>query len=213
MSSNQVTNAARRMNALSYKDGLVDLLLGSFFVLLALQEPLEMHGWQVWQSYMPSFAGMAIGLVIYAVVKRKVVAPRIGVARVSLRRNPPRRNIFIFALLLQLVTLVIFILASTGWLSANLPSRPGWLVDAFFALATFGFFAFLGYTIDAPRFYIYGLVLGSTMMAQFALRGDSRLVAQLPVIFAGLVMVIGGAVSMTNFLKDYPVVEMEEGDE
>ncbi|MBN2044669.1 MAG: hypothetical protein JW757_06600 [Anaerolineales bacterium] len=213
MSSNQVTNAARQINAMTYKDGLVDLLIGTFFTLLALQEPLEMQGWPIWLSYLPSLGAMAVGLVIYAVVKRKVVAPRIGLAKVSLKRNPARRNIFLFAVVLQLITLVIFILASTGWLSQNLPSRPGWLVDAFFAAATFGFFAFMGYTLDAPRFYIYGLVLAGTMMAQVALRGDSRLVAQLPIIFAGLVMVIGGVVALTRFLKDYPVVETEESDE
>ena len=59
MSTNQVSQAARQMNAMAYKDGLVDLMIGAFFALLALQEPLEMHGWPVWLSYLPSLAAMA----------------------------------------------------------------------------------------------------------------------------------------------------------
>ena len=86
--------------------------------------------------------------------------------------------------------------------------RPGWLIDAFFAVATFGFFAFLGYSADAPRFYLYGLVMGATMLIQFSLRGDMRLVAQMPILFAGLVMVAGGVFTLVSFLKQYPPVDL-----
>ncbi len=213
MSTNQVSQAARQMNAMAYKDGLMDLMIGAFFTLLALQEPLEMRGYAEWVTYLPSFTAMAIGLVVYAVVKRKVVMPRIGMAKVSLQRNPARRNIFLFALALQLVTLVIFILSANGWLSQNLPARPSWLIDAFFAVATFGFFAFLGFSADAPRFYLYGAALGIVMMIAPFTRGDFRLVAQLPIMFAGLVMVVGGVVTLISFLKCYPPVDLETAND
>ena len=129
--SNQINKASQKMYALTYKDGLVDLLIGSFFALLAFQEPLEQKGFAVWVGYLPAFVVMAVGLVVYAVVKRKVVMPRIGRAEISMRRNPARRNIFLYAVALQLVTLVIYILAATGKLGDVFPSRPGWLVDAF----------------------------------------------------------------------------------
>ena len=206
--SNQINKASQQMYALSYKDGLVDLMIGTFFALLAFQEPLELQGYAVWVSYLPSFVAMGIGLVLYAVIKRKVVMPRIGRAEMSVRRNPARRNVLLFAVGLQLVTLVIYILAATGKLGEVFPARPGWLIDAFFAVATFGFFAFLGYSADAPRFYLYGLVMGATMLIQFSLRGDMRLVAQLPILFAGLVMVAGGVVTLVSFLKQYPPVDL-----
>lgn len=206
--SNQINKASQQMYALSYKDGLVDLMIGTFFALLAFQEPLELQGYAVWVSYLPSFVAMGIGLVLYAVIKRKIVMPRIGRAEMSVRRNPARRNVLLFAAGLQLVTLVIYILAATGRLGEVFPARPGWLIDAFFAVATFGFFAFLGYSADAPRFYLYGLVMGATMLIQFSLRGDMRLVAQLPILFAGLVMVAGGVVTLVSFLKHYPPVDL-----
>lgn len=206
--SNQINKASQQMYALSYKDGLVDLMIGTFFALLAFQEPLELQGYAVWVSYLPSFVAMGIGLVLYAVIKRKVVMPRIGRAEMSVRRNPARRNVLLFAVGLQLVILVIYILAATGKLGEVFPARPGWLIDAFFAVATFGFFAFLGYSADAPRFYLYGLVMGATMLIQFSLRGDMRLVAQMPILFAGLVMVAGGVFTLVSFLKQYPPVDL-----
>lgn len=206
--SNQINKASQQMYALSYKDGLVDLMIGTFFALLAFQEPLELQGYAVWVSYLPSFVAMGIGLVLYAVIKRKVVMPRIGRAEMSVRRNPARRNVLLFAVGLQLVILVIYILAATGRLGEVFPARPGWLIDAFFAVATFGFFAFLGYSADAPRFYLYGLVMGATMLIQFSLRGDMRLVAQMPILFAGLVMVAGGVFTLVSFLKQYPPVDL-----
>ena len=163
----------------------------------------------VWVSYLPALVAMGIGLIAYAVVKLKVTAPRIGLAKISLRRNPARRSIFLFTVALQLITLVIFIFAATGWLQELFPSGTGWLIDAFFAVAIFGFFAFLGFNADAPRFYLYGLLLGISTLLSVPLRGDSSLVAQLPFMISGLVMVAGGIWSLVSFLRHYPPVEME----
>ncbi len=209
MNENQVSKAAIQSNALAYKDGLVDLGIGLFFTFLAFQEPLEQRGLAEWVTYLPSFAAMAVGLIVYFVVKRKVIAPRIGMAKVSLRRNPARRGIFLFAVALQLVTLVIYILAATGWLKEMFPSGTGWAIDGFFALAIFGFFAYLASNADAPRFYLYGLLLGITMLVMVPLRGDFSLVAQLPIMISGLVMVAGGVWALVSFLRKYPPAEME----
>jgi hypothetical protein len=208
MSQNQVSKAARRMNALAYQDGMVDLLLGVFLTFLAFQEPLEQSGLAIWVSYLPSFIAMGIGLIAYYFVKRKVVAPRIGLAKVSLRRNQPRRTIFLFAVGLQLITLLIYILAMTGRLGQIFPSGAGWTIDAFFAVAIFGFFAYLAYSAEAPRFYLYGLLLGSTALIQVPLRGNMSLAAQIPIMLPGLVMVVGGILTLISFLKRYPLAEV-----
>jgi hypothetical protein len=208
----QFQKAAKKVNALAYKDGLVDLLIGVFFTFLAFQEPLEMRGLPEWVTYLPSFLAMGLGLMGYAVAKRKLVMPRIGRAEVSIRRNPARRGVFLFALALQLVTLLIYILASTGKLGEWLPSQSSWVIDAFFALAIFGFFAYLGHNADAPRFFLYGLLLGVTVLAQAGLRGDMRLVAQLPILISGLVMVAGGVFTLTSFLRRYPPMDLEAGN-
>jgi hypothetical protein len=207
--SNQINKAARKTLALTYRDGLVDLLLGAFFTLLAIQEPLEQQGLPVWLSYLPSLGIMAIGVVIYAIVKRKVIAPRIGVAKISMRHNPPRRTLLLLAVGLQLITLVIFILASNGWLNENIPAQAGWVIDAFFGIAIFGFFALMGYVAGAPRFYLYGLLLALTTFDKGIWQPGNVWLENLPTLAAGMAMVIGGSVSLVSFIREYPRVDME----
>lgn len=212
MTTNSVQKASRRSLGLTYKDGLFDILLGSFFVLLAIQEPLEQKGLQVWVSYLPALLTMGIGLPVYYWIKKKVVAPRIGIARISLRKNAPRRTIFLLALALQLITLVIFILAVNGWLGEVLTAKTGWVIDAFFAAAIFGVFAFIGYIVEAPRFYLYGLLLGMGPLLAIVVDTD-EVVSHIPTFLTGAAMVIAGALALNRFLRDYPVVEAEVGDE
>jgi hypothetical protein len=213
MSANQVTKAANRTLALTYKDGLFDILLGGFFVLLAIQEPLEQQGYAVWVSYLPALITMAVGLPIYAILKRRVVTPRIGVAKISVRHNPQRRTLLLLAVGLQLVTLLIFVLAANGWLGNILPAKAGWVIDAFFGVAIFSFFAFMGYIAEAPRFYLYGLLLGGTALSKVFWRPENPWLDNSTVLLAGAVMVICGIAALVSFLRDYPVVEMEETNE
>ena len=116
MAANQITNASRRSLALTFKDGLWDIVLGSFFILLGIQQPLEDRGLEVWVSYMPSLVGMAVGLLIYYWLKRKLVTPRIGLVKISLRNNQARRWMLVLLLVFQLITLAIFILGYLGTL-------------------------------------------------------------------------------------------------
>jgi hypothetical protein len=209
MSSNQEKNAARRSLALNFKDGLWDILLGGFFILLAIQEPLEQRGLEIWASYMPALLTMGLGIPIYALLKKKVVIPRIGLVKIGFRSNPARRWLLGLAIGLQLITLAIFILGYTGWLGENMPEKSGWLIDVFFGVAIFGFFAYIGYIMDAPRYYFYGLLLGLSPSFGVLLDIHNKVVSHIPVLFAGLVMVIGGVVTLISFLKAYPLVEQE----
>ncbi len=205
MSENQISNAARRSLALTVKDGLWDLLLGSFFVFLALQDPLEQRGIAVWVSYLPAFAVMGIGLVLYMWAKRRIITPRIGLVKISLRRSKERRTVLGLAIGLQLFTLLVYILAMTGWLGRTFPSQPGWLMDALFGVLIFAFFAVFAYTMDTSRFYLYGILLGLTPPLGVILRPEGAVVTTVPQFITGLVMVVCGAWVFARFLRQYPL--------
>lgn len=209
MSENQVSNAARRSLSLTVKDGLWDIVLGSFFVFLSLQDPLEQRGLAVWVSYLPSFAAMGIGLVLYAWAKRRLVLPRIGLVKISLRRSKERRRVLGLAVGLQLFTLLVFVLAMTGWLGETFPNQPGWLMDAIFGVLIFAFFTFFAYIMDTPRFYLYGLLLGLTPPLGVLLRPEGAVVNTLPQLIAGLVMVLVGTWVFVRFLQAYPLSDQE----
>lgn len=208
MSDKNLTQASRRSIALTLKDGLWDVMLGSFFVLLAIQEPLEKRGLEIWVSYLPAILAMGLGLPIYYLLKRKFVVPRMGFVKISLRNNPTRRWLLGLAVALQMITLVIFILAFNGKLGNFISADSAWVIDAFFSVAIFGFFAFMAYTMSTPRLYLYGILLGLSPLMGFILNTD-EVVSNIPAFAAGAVMVLVGLVTFFAFLKKYPPVEQE----
>ncbi|HKJ25997.1 MAG TPA: hypothetical protein VJ965_00040 [Anaerolineales bacterium] len=209
MSTNQLTQASRRSLALTLKDGLWDILLGSFFVLLAIQEPLEKQGLKIWVSYLPAILTMGLGLPIYYMLKRKFVVPRMGLVKISLRKNKARRWLLGLAVALQIVTLIIFILAFRGTLGNFVSAGFSWTIDAFFSVAIFGFFAFMAYTMSTSRFYVYGILLGSSPLLGLLLNTD-EVVSHIPTFVAGLAMVLLGIATFRAFMKNYPLAEQEE---
>ncbi len=208
MSTNiNLKSAERNSLALNFRDGLWDMLLGSFLVALAFQGPLEQNGTAVWLSYMPAAGIMLVGLAGYWLAKRKLVVPRIGIIKISLRHSKTRRWMLGLAIGLQLITLLIFVLGMSGWLGKNLGGQPHWLVDAFFGVLAFSFFAFLGYTMDTPRLYLYGLALGLSMPLGVLIRSESQVVNTLPMLAAGGVMLVGGGIALALFLNRYPLYD------
>jgi hypothetical protein len=201
--------AERRALSMRYKDGLLEINLGLFLALIAMVDTFEAGGLSRFQSYLPAIIVFAVGLLTYYLVKPRVVDARLGLIKVSPRSNAPHRWLLIIAVALQLVTLLIYILASSGSLASAMQDAPNWIVDAGFGLAIFGFFALWGYYVEAPRFYLYGLLLGAAMPAQQALWPDSQELIYNLNLIAGLVMLAAGSVVFVRFLRRYPVVTGE----
>jgi hypothetical protein len=73
-----VKKAERRAMSLQFKDGLLEINLGIYFALLTLVEPLEEIGISRWIGYLILFGIFAAGLVVYFILKGRVVGPRLG---------------------------------------------------------------------------------------------------------------------------------------
>lgn len=201
--------AERRTFGMRYKDGMLEINLGAFLALIALSDTFEAAGLSPLQSYLPAFIVFAAGLLAYYLLKPRLVDARLGMLKVSPRTNAPQRWLIILAVALQLITLAIFIMASSGSLSSALKNAPDWIVDAFFGIAIFGFFVLWGYYVEAPRFYLYGLLVGSAMPAEQAFWPDSQDLLYNINFLAGLVMLLGGIIVFVRFLQRYPVVSEE----
>lgn len=204
-----VKQAERRAFSLRYKDGLLELNLGAFFALLALVDTFEAGGFSRLQSYLPAVIVFAGGLIAYYLMKPKVVDSRLGMIKISPRSNAPQRWLLILAIALQLVTLAIFIMASSGSLAGALQNAPSWIVDAFFGIAIFSFFTLWGYYVGAPRFYLYGLLLGAAKPIELVFWPDAQASFPGPTLLAGLVMVLVGGWVFARFLRAYPIVSGE----
>ena len=208
MAANQVTSASRRSLALTFRDGLWDIVLGSFFVLLAIQQPLEDRGFEIWASYMPALVAMALGIPVYSWLKKKLVTPRIGLVKIGLRTNQTRRWMLGLVLVFQLITLGIFLLSFSGRLGDFISSDSIWVIDVFFSLTIFGFFAFLAFTMDTIRFYLYGFLLGLSPLMNVLFSTD-KIISNIPTFAAGLTMIVIGVVTFVSFLKNYSPIEQE----
>lgn len=209
--SNQlsVKEAERSVLRFYQKDGLLDILLGLFFVIMALGDKLTGFGLPEEYSAVPALAYLAVGLVAYTLLKNRVVAPRVGLVKVGPMRNRQKRRLLFVAIALNGVTLAILLLASSGWLGSALSGSPPWLVDAFFGLLIFGFFAFMAYTVDTPRFAFYGVLLGIAPVLGTMLRAKGETFESGSYLLAGAAMTLAGAYIFVNFLKENPVAPGE----
>jgi hypothetical protein len=207
-----VKKAERRAMSLQFKDGLLETNLGAFFTLLALIGPLEEAGISRYVGYLIAFTVFIAGMIIYTILKAKVVSPRLGKVKLSPRSNAPKRWLLIVAVVIQMITLLIFYLSSNGTLGEALKDAPSWIVDAGFGLAIFAFFALMGYYAEAPRFYLYGLLLGLAMPIQQAFWPGDPGFKPSPNMIAGVVMVAVGIWVFARFIRQYPIVVGEATD-
>lgn len=210
MSNNLSVKAAeRKVLRLYQKDGLWDVLMGLFFVMLALGDKFAGFGLpEPYQDFV-SLGYLAVGLAAYYLLKNRVVAPRVGVVKISPIRNSQKRRIVLVAFGLFVATWVIFLLSSSGWLQSSLSGRPPWLIDAFFGTAIFGVFALMAYSMDTPRFAFYGFLLGISPVLGVMLDARGEAFNSGPTLLAGAVMALVGIYVFINFLKENPVVEVE----
>jgi hypothetical protein len=204
--------AERKAMSLQFKDGLLEINLGIYFALMSLVGPLEESGVSRAIGYLIALGVFAVGLVVYFILKGRVVGPRLGNVKISPRSNAPRRNLLIVAVALVLITLVVYLMASSGSLGKVLNGAPSWIVDAGFGLAAFAFFALIGYSAQAPRYYLFGLLLGVAMPVQQVFWPDNLGLVIGPNMIAGIIMAVGGLLVFARFIRQYPVMSDEAAD-
>ncbi|MGD8456022.1 MAG: hypothetical protein PVF83_06540 [Anaerolineales bacterium] len=204
--------AERKAMSLQFKDGLLEINLGIYFALLSLVGPLEESGISRFIGYLVVLGVFAAGLVVYFILKGRVVGPRLGNVKLSPRSNAPKRNLLIVAIAFVLITLVVYLIAAAGSLSDILNGAPSWIVDAGFGLAVFAFFALIGYSAQAPRYYLYGLLLGAAMPIKQIFWPDDPGLVPSPNMIAGIIMAAGGLLVFARFIRRYPVMSDEAAD-
>lgn len=207
-----IKQAERKTLALSFADGLWDILFGGMLVLIGLSDTFQKAGWPVWMSYMPWLVYTVIGIAVFTLLKQRLVTPRSGMVKISLVRSKQRLTIFIVAIALQLITLVVFLLGSSGSLKSALSDTPVWLVDALFGLGVLVFFGVMAYATASNRFFLYGLFMGLALPLGVILREQGQAVTTHPQIAAGILIALIGGVVFVKFLQKYPLPAGEAQD-
>jgi hypothetical protein len=183
-------------------DGLWDVLLGCFVLLFALAPLLSEPLGDFWSSmiFLP-FWGLVYGAIW--LLRRRVVAPRVGRATLGRAR---RARLSTFTRVLLAVNVLALILGVV--VALNYASVPGLLVAGLLGAALLIAFTFAAYLLDFPRFYVYGLLLGlSPLVGEWLFVNGYAPHHGYPVVFGftAAVMILTGLVVFVRLLLANPV--------
>lgn len=145
--------AERKAFRATYNDGLWDVLIGSFVLILAVAPLLSDRLGDFWSSviFLPFW-----GLVYLAIslLRKHVVAPRIGAVQFSRAR---RTKLTRFTLVMVVANILALTLGIAALVFTGMRGGPTLLV--LFGLVWLVAFGLAGYLLDISRFYVYGLLL------------------------------------------------------
>lgn len=185
-----------------FQDGLWDIFIGFLFTQFAIAPFLSERGLSDFWSSAALFPIYMIVLAGVMVLKKYVVAPRLGMVQFSKKRKSKFKRL----ILMTNIILVIGIIAAVFFVDlSNLNIK--WLFPATFSLMLLIGFSIAAYMLDLVRFYIYGAmnslaVVVGELLYKFA--GASH--HGFPVAFGvtSSIMILVGIVLLVNFLSKYP---------
>jgi len=192
----------RKVFSSYFHDGLWDIYGG--FILLSIGLTIVIG----WDYLMLAFAALAVVLLLF---RQRIVRPRLGRVKFSPERQAKTKKTKLIAVITltftMLLGVVFFVLFSTN-------SVPGWLdiwMENYF-FATFGgiqalLVAVAAYIVGVRRYYIYAALVFISYVIGGILRSNDM--EGIPILIAGSLILISGAVILTRFLRKYPLPPKE----
>jgi len=153
-------SAERKVFQTTFADGLLDIFMGCFVLLFAVAPFLSESMGDFWSSaiFLPFW-----GLVYLAIwlIRKYVVAPRLGTVRFSQRRKLKLRRFSLVMVVTNTLLLILGILAVIGF---GKEAGSGFIDISSAYVYLLGLFLLVGFSVaahllDCPRFYVYGLML------------------------------------------------------
>jgi len=196
------------------QDGLYDISIGSYIILLSAAPWLDENGLSTpWSVILP----FALGLLIFAcvmLIKKFVVAPRIGQVRFGTERKNRLKHLSIAIIVVFLLTLALFALTVSAIyfrepILTGAKDSAGLFdpVHTGAGIFIFVIFSVIGYVIDNVRLYVYGFLYGLGYVVSTVLQDLIGIQFYWPMAVAGLVAVVTGLVLFIRFLRDYPLLQ------
>jgi hypothetical protein len=162
------------------------------------------------------FLTLLVGIsVILMGIRKRLTPSRLGLVSFGPSSRKRLKTALLITTLMLAVTAVLWGLAGQGWFLPSAWNAASWLssygFDIFFALVILGIFFTMAYSLGVTRYYLYGLLFGGSLLLQgIALEG---LYEGVPMVTAGAIVTIIGAVLLARFLRAYPPMNEGVGDE
>ena len=200
------------------QDGLYDVFIGAYIVLLSTAPWLDENGLRTpWNVILVLTLGLLILLGVI-LIKKYIVAPRIGQVRYGRERKKRLERLAIGMIIVFALTLVLFGMTVSaiyireplfrGSIEWSLPLDP---VHTAAGVFIFAIFSVIGFVNDYARLYIYGLLFGLGYVVSTTLQDITGILFYWPWAFAGLTTVIIGLVIFFRFLRAYPLSQAPSG--
>jgi MFS family permease len=194
------------------QDGLYDIFLGLYIILQSAEPWLDENGLRTpWNVILVLALGLLILLGVL-LVKKFMVAPRIGRVRYGPERKRRMKRLAIAMVIIFLLTLALFgMTVSAIYFREPIFSGPvEWsfpldIVHTAAAIFIFAIFSLIGYMNDYVRLYFYGFLFGLGYIVSTTLQDINGTLFYWPWAVAGLIAVVTGLVLFVRFLRDYPL--------
>jgi hypothetical protein len=204
-------NAERKIFQLSiFQDGIWDMQIGGMIILFSfypVTRRLLGPGWNL----VLIFGLMAALLILGATLKRTVSNPRMGLVKFGKRQKSKllTMQMIIFGIFLVTsalaITLIMQIYRGPNWG----PNAPEWLhlldMDIVFGLFAVAIFSVLSGLFRMWRPFIYGLLLGSSLVATGALSVYDGPEFNYPFAIAGGTIMAIGLGLLLRFVRTYQI--------
>jgi len=193
-----------------FQDGIWDMQIGGMIMLFSfypVTRRLLGPGWNL----VLIFGLLAVLLIIGAALKRTVSNPRMGLVKFGKQQKSKLRmmRLIIFAIFLitsaLAIALILQVYRGPNW-GAN---TPEWLhllgMDIVFGLFAVAIFSMLSGVFRMWRPFIYGLLLGSSIVATAALTVYSGPEFNYPFAIAGGIIMAIGLALLLRFVRTYQI--------
>ena len=200
-------SAERRAFQSTFADGLWDVFIGFFALEFAIAPLLSKSMGDFWSSavFLPVFG---VVYLIIRLVRKYVVAPRIGTVSFGKTR---RQKLEKFSLIMLIANIVMFVLGII--VALNFRRFPGFGIASLLGLFLLVAFSAAAYVLDYTRLYIYGLMLFvAAPVGEWLYTNHGASHHGYPIVFgfsAG-VMILTGLVLFIRLLKNNPPVDEKD---
>lgn len=192
----------RTVFSFATQDGLLDIFIGCFFLMLAIAPILSPSLGDFWSSavFVPFWGIIILGMWL---VRKHAIRPRVGMVKFGAAR---RSRLLKFNLVMLIVNIIAPALGI--WASFNSEVLSGRLTSAFFGLICLMLLSIAAYFLDFRRLYVYGLLVGlSPLVGEWLYIHQNASHHGFPITFgitAGI-MIITGSLVFLRLLRNYPV--------